>query len=134
MFINPKSTKVSEEKVSFWHGCLSAIERPRGLVSTYRWIEYEAFDEHGNHQTGKLDGIGAIIFQHEFCHLLGSLYIDHAQTFLSHKELIHSFNSGALKPYEIADETTPLLLSNYNIGDPIGGAGLAHEKIKRNLI
>lgn len=119
IFINPKITAVSQEKVSFWHGCLSAIDWPRGLVATYRWIEYDAYDENGNSKKGRLEGLGAVIFQHEFRHLLGSLYIDHAQYFIKMEELECLFKLGNLNPYEPADENVPLLLADYTIGDPI---------------
>jgi len=119
VFINPKITAVSKEKMSFWHGCLSAIDRPRGLIATYSWIEYDAYDENGWHKIDRLDGLSAIIFQHEFRHLLGSLYIDHAKNFLNLDELKSLFELGKLKPYEPADDNVPLLLSDYKVGDPI---------------
>ncbi len=119
VFINPKITAASQEKVSFWHGCLSAIDKPKGLLATYKWIEYEAYDEDGTHKTGRLDGLAAVIFQHEFRHLLGSLYIDHAKEFRSGEELTRLFEEGKLQPYAPADKDVPLLLSDYIVGTPI---------------
>ncbi|MES2614191.1 MAG: peptide deformylase [Bdellovibrionota bacterium] len=119
VFINPRITAASKEKMSFWHGCLSALDKPRGLIATYQWIEYEAYDENGHKKTGKLDGLGAVIFQHEFRHLLGSLYIDHAKIFLNQEELKQLFESHKLNPYEPANDDIPLLLADYEIGAPI---------------
>lgn len=119
IFINPKITAASHERIAFWHGCLSAASHPRGLVATYRWIEYEAYNEHGELKKGRLDGMGAVIFQHEFRHLLGSLYLDHAQCFMPFQELQERFASGKDEPYKVADASVPLLLSDYRVGESI---------------
>lgn len=119
IFINPKITKVSEDSIAFWHGCLSAQNKPMGLVATYRWLEYEALNEYGEKISGKMDAMGAVIFQHEFRHLLGSLYIDHAKLFLDYHELQAKFASGELQSYSPADESVPHLLSDYQIGESI---------------
>ncbi|MDE4948973.1 peptide deformylase, partial [Francisella tularensis subsp. holarctica] len=74
--INPKMTKASKQRVSFWHGCLSALGENRGKLATYKEIEYEAYNQHGEKITVKLDSIAAVIFQHEFTHILGSVYVD----------------------------------------------------------
>ncbi len=84
IFINPRITQVSKEYIKYWHGCLSAKGLDRGLVRTYKSLHFEAQNLEGKVFKGYLDSFAAIIFQHEFRHLLGSLYIDHA------KDLIQS--------------------------------------------
>ena len=76
VFINPKIKSASKKLTNFWHGCLSAKGQFRGQVSTYESIFYEALDENLNKVSGKLDGMAAVIFQHEFRHLLSNLYVD----------------------------------------------------------
>jgi peptide deformylase len=119
VFINPKILKVSNEHVSYWHGCLSALSSKRGKVATYKWIDYEAYNEKGEKVFGRLDDMGAVIFQHEFRHLLGELYLDYAHEYMDFDKLKIKFNSGELKPYEICDKSIPHLLSGYNVGDEI---------------
>ncbi len=119
VFINPKITKASKEKISFWHGCLSALDKPKGKIATYKWIEYEAFDHKGNLKKGKLEGMGSIIFQHEFWHLLGYLYINHAKEFLESDILQSKVKSGNIQLYKPASKEDPFLLADYVIGESI---------------
>lgn len=119
VFINHRITKVSKQRVSFWHGCLSALGEKRGKLATYKEIEYEAYNQYGEKIIGKLDSIAAVIFQHEFNHLLGSVYVDFDTQYLDYEELVTKFASGELKPYEECDENTPLLLKDYQIGKSI---------------
>ncbi|QIW10701.1 peptide deformylase [Francisella sp. LA112445] len=119
VFINPKITKASKKRVSFWHGCLSALGEKRGKLATYKEIEYEAYNQNGEKITGKLDSIAAVIFQHEFNHLLGSVYVDFDTEYMDAEELQAKFISGELKPYEECGEEVPLLLEKYQIGDTV---------------
>ncbi|AJI72726.1 polypeptide deformylase family protein [Francisella tularensis subsp. novicida D9876] len=119
VFINPKITKASKQRVSFWHGCLSALGEKRGKLATYKEIEYEAYNQHGEKITAKLDSIAAVIFQHEFNHLLGSVYVDFDTEYIDNEELQAKFASGELKPYQECGEEVPLLLEKYQIGKNI---------------
>jgi peptide deformylase len=119
VFINPKITKVSKEKKNFWHGCLSANGEDRGNVATYEWIEYESLNERGDIQTGRLDGFAAVIFQHEFRHLLNGTYLDIAKQFLPKAELDKKIKSGELPFFEITSDTLPLLIGDYTVGKSI---------------
>ena len=116
VFINPKIIKVSKQRVSFWHGCLSALGEKRGKLATYKEIEYEAYNQYGEKILGKLDSLAAVIFQHEFNHLLGSVYIDFDTEYMDYKDLQVKFESGELKAYEECGMDVPLILSNYKIG------------------
>ncbi|MDE4982286.1 peptide deformylase, partial [Francisella tularensis subsp. holarctica] len=93
-------TKASKQRVSFWLGCLSALGEKRGKLATYKEIEYEADNQHGEKITGKLDSISAVIFKHEFNHLIGSVYVDFDTEYIDNEELQAIFSSGELKPYQ----------------------------------
>lgn len=75
MFINPEWKFIESEQQGFWEGCLSVpgmrgfVERPSKLQVKYRDLE---FKEH----TIEVEGFLATVFQHEFDHLDGTLYID----------------------------------------------------------
>jgi peptide deformylase len=119
IFINPMITKVSTKKKNFWHGCLSADGEKRGNVATYEWIEYQCQNENGNIQIGRLDGFAAVIFQHEFRHLMNGTYLDVAKEFLSKTELDHEIEMGKIPFFETAPDTLPLLISGYTVGETL---------------
>lgn len=119
VFINPVITKTSKARKNFWHGCLSADGENRGNVATYEWIEYRCRNEKGEVQTGRLEGFAAVIFQHEFRHMLGGTYLDHAKHFLPKEELDLQLDSGELPFFEIASDTLPLLIDGYKVGETI---------------
>lgn len=119
VFINPKIVNASKEKVSFWHGCLSAEEQPRGKVASYKHIDIEAYDENAKKIEKRICGLAAVIFQHEFRHLLGSIYLDHTKETLSEEELQQKFAEKKLQSYEECDDSVPLLLADYKVGETI---------------
>lgn len=119
IFINPRITEVSHQKKNFWHGCLSAEGMERGNVATYEWIKYECQDTAGNLIHGKLDGFAAVIFQHEFRHLLNGTYLDVAQEFLPKSELDHQIASGKIPFFDTAPDSLPLLIEGYVIGETL---------------
>lgn len=96
VFINPMITKVSSTRKNFWHGCLSGLGEPRGNVATYEWIEYRCQNPQGARQEGRLEGFAAVIFQHEFKHLMNGTYLDVAHQFLPKAELDKKIASGEL--------------------------------------
>lgn len=116
IFINPMITKVSAERKNFWHGCLSGVGENRGNVATYEWIEYRCQNIKGEIQEGRLDGFAAVIFQHEFKHLMTGTYLDVAHQFLPKGELDQKIASGELPFFEMASDTLPLLIQGYTIG------------------
>ncbi len=75
VFINPEITKRSENKTSYEEGCLSIpdiyaeILRPEKITVRYFDLNFNRIEE-------ELDGIKARIFQHEYDHLEGILFID----------------------------------------------------------
>ena len=73
--INPKILAHSTEVVKGWEGCLS-IPGIRGLVPRYQEIEVEYTDRDGKLQKQELTDFVARIFQHEYDHLDGIVFLD----------------------------------------------------------
>jgi len=79
VFINPRLTPVSEERVSGWEGCLSFMEL-NVLVPRQRRVIVEYLDAAGAPKTLELSDFPARVVQHENDHLDGILTIDRAAT------------------------------------------------------
>lgn len=75
IFINPELLAQSANKTYYEEGCLSIpgifeeVQRPEKVTVRYFDLEFNQIEE-------ELDGIKARIFQHEFDHLNGILFID----------------------------------------------------------
>lgn len=75
VFINPEIVDQSEETWTFREGCLSLpdmnedVDRPTRVTVNY-------LDENFVEHEEELDGICARVFQHEFDHLEGKVYVD----------------------------------------------------------
>ena len=74
---NPMIVSTSEETIMMKEGCLTypflflSIVRPRKCVVKYT-------DENGDLKEGNLDGMMSRIFQHEYEHMLGRNFTEHA--------------------------------------------------------
>ncbi|MDY6901019.1 MAG: peptide deformylase [Cyanobacteriota bacterium] len=77
--INPKIVAYSDEIVKDWEGCLS-IPGIRGLVPRYRSIEVEYTDRKGNLVNQQLTDFVARIFQHEYDHFEGLVFLDRIES------------------------------------------------------
>ncbi|MEF3073542.1 peptide deformylase [Methylobacter sp. Wu1] len=75
VMINPAFEPLSDHKEKDWEGCLS-IPGIRALVPRYREILIRYTDQQGNFVELNLDGFVARIFQHEYDHLEGRVYLD----------------------------------------------------------
>ena len=73
--INPRIVAYSDEIVKDWEGCLS-IPGIRGLVPRYQTIEVEYTDRYGNLQKQEFTDFVARIFQHEYDHFEGLVFLD----------------------------------------------------------
>lgn len=80
--INPRITSHSIDMICFERdGCLSVPDLS-GNTMRYSWIEVEYYDETGTPQQERLSGYSregdftGVIFQHEYDHLQGILFID----------------------------------------------------------
>jgi peptide deformylase len=119
IFINPVITNVSSVKKNFWHACLSADGAKRGNVASFEWLEYRCQDEKGNIITGRLDGFAAVIFQHEFKHMMNGTYLDVAKDFLPKAELDYQISIGKIPFFDSANDSLPLLINGYKIGETL---------------
>lgn len=75
VFVNPVIRVLREETAGYWEGCLS-IPGLRGFVERPQHIRVSALDLSGDPIELELTGFLATVFQHEFDHLDGRLYID----------------------------------------------------------
>ncbi|MEP5341777.1 MAG: peptide deformylase [Algibacter sp.] len=82
--INPIILNHSDETVKDWEGCLS-IPGIRGLVPRYTSITVEFTDRTGKQITKTFNDFVARIFQHEFDHLNGIVFLDRLD---SNKDII----------------------------------------------
>ena len=76
VFVNPVIEVLQQEAAGYWEGCLS-IPGLRGFVERPQHISVSALDLSGKRFQLELTGFLATVFQHEFDHLDGRLYIDH---------------------------------------------------------
>ena len=76
VFVNPEILASSDRKVPYNEGCLSIpemyadVERPDRVRA--RWL-----DRNGAAHEEEIDGLLAVVLQHEMDHLNGVLFIDH---------------------------------------------------------
>lgn len=77
--INPHILAHSTEVEKGWEGCLS-VPGIRGNVPRYRAIEIEYTDRNGKLQKQELIDFVARIFQHEYDHLNGIVFLDRLES------------------------------------------------------
>ena len=78
VMINPSFQPLSEHKEKDWEGCLS-IPGIRALVPRYTQIEITYTDINAQLITMPLNGFIARVFQHEYDHLDGTVYLDRVE-------------------------------------------------------
>ncbi len=78
VMINPRFVALSEEKEKGWEGCLS-IPGIRALVPRYTAIEVTYINIEGHAVQQQFDSFVARIFQHEYDHLEGKVYLDRVE-------------------------------------------------------
>ncbi|WP_341328527.1 peptide deformylase [Methylotuvimicrobium sp. KM2] len=79
VMVNPEFNALSNEIAKDWEGCLS-IPGIRALVPRFRSISVSYLDDSGARQTQILEGFVARVFQHEYDHLDGLVYLDRVET------------------------------------------------------
>lgn len=75
VFANPNIEVLDPTTAGYWEGCLS-VPGLRGFVERPQHIRVTATDLSGNPIDLTLQGFSATVFQHEFDHLDGRLYVD----------------------------------------------------------
>ena len=78
VMINPRFKTRSNQQQKDWEGCLS-IPGIRALVSRHQHILVNYQNRNGQDQQLELDGFIARIFQHEYDHLAGLVYLDRVE-------------------------------------------------------
>ncbi len=73
--VNPKILSTSKAKIKDWEGCLS-IPGIRGLVPRHKSIKVEYFTRDGQKKQKVFKDFIARIFQHEYDHLKGIIFLD----------------------------------------------------------
>ena len=95
--INPEILWKSDEKEKDWEGCLS-IPGLRGLVSRHRRIGVRYLTRTGELRKEEYVDFLARVFQHEFDHIQGIVFIDRIESsrdLITEKEYIRSLQSHA---------------------------------------
>lgn len=75
VFVNPRIVDKSDKTCTMFEACLSFPEM-EGPVVRPSWVEVEANDLDGKLQKVRFEGDEARVFQHEYDHLDGVLYVD----------------------------------------------------------
>lgn len=78
VMINPSFKALSALTEKDWEGCLS-IPGIRALVPRYKSIKINYTNTQGQHLENELEGFVARVFQHEFDHLEGTVYLDRVE-------------------------------------------------------
>ncbi|MCK5355868.1 MAG: peptide deformylase [Methyloprofundus sp.] len=78
LMINPSFEPLAQDQEKDWEGCLS-IPGIRALVPRYENIKISFSDQQGKPQVLLADGFIARIFQHEYDHLNGLVYLDRVE-------------------------------------------------------
>jgi peptide deformylase len=78
VMINPAFQTLSDTTEKDWEGCLS-IPGIRALVPRYKEILINYTNQQGDLVEARLEGFVARVFQHEFDHLEGTVYLDRVE-------------------------------------------------------
>lgn len=97
VLVNPKIVEFSDATDEETEGCLS-FPGMSGDVIRSKWIKVEAFTPRGKRIKKKLKGWEARIFQHEYDHLDGIVYIDKLSDYT--KEKIQANLNKLIEEYE----------------------------------
>lgn len=75
VYVNPKISVLDPEQAGYWEGCLS-VPNMMGYVERPQHIKVDYLNQAGDASSIELTGFLATVFQHEFDHLDGVLYVD----------------------------------------------------------
>lgn len=75
--INPEILEYTGDTVQLWDGCLSSGVKPMfAKTKRYKTVKVRYINREGKVITEKLSGFMAHVFQHEFDHIKGVLFVD----------------------------------------------------------
>lgn len=75
VFVNPTIRVLDANTAGYWEGCLS-VPGLRGFVERPQHVRIDYLNEAGESKSLELHGFSATVFQHEFDHLDGKLFVD----------------------------------------------------------
>jgi peptide deformylase len=75
VYVNPTITVINDSAKGYWEGCLS-VPNMMGYVERPQHIRVDYLNTEGKKASIELEGFLATVFQHEFDHLDGVLYVD----------------------------------------------------------
>lgn len=75
VYVNPSITVLADDQAGYWEGCLS-VPGMMGYVERPQHIRVDYLDAEGRPASCEAQGFLATVFQHEFDHLDGILYVD----------------------------------------------------------
>lgn len=78
LMVNPQYQVIDATVIKDWEGCLS-VPGIRALVPRYRAVKVDYQDAQGKACQIALQGFPARVFQHEFDHLQGLVYLDRVE-------------------------------------------------------
>lgn len=95
VYINPTITALPGDEAGYWEGCLS-VPGMMGYVERPQHIRVDYTDQEGHPASLEAHGFLATVFQHEFDHLDGILYVDRIEDMsrFSFEEEYIQFHSG----------------------------------------
>ncbi len=93
--INPRLLAHSKETIHDWEGCLS-VPGIRGIVPRYKWVEIAYTARDGRRVRQRLTNFIARIFQHEFDHINGRVFLDRVK---DTRTLMTDFEYARQRPY-----------------------------------
>ena len=95
VYINPTITPLQGDSAGYWEGCLS-VPGMMGYVERPQSIRVDYTDRSGNPAVKEAHGFLATVFQHEFDHLDGILYVDRIEdrSLFSFEEEYLTFHAG----------------------------------------
>jgi peptide deformylase len=101
--VNPKLMSYSDELTHLQggEGCLSVEREAKGLIHRHKRVTVKGyFLEDGKlvNKTIKLKGYLAIVFQHEYDHLFGTLFVDRINP---------------VNPFEVPSNSTPVVFKDF---------------------
>ncbi len=77
--INPQIISHSQTEVKGWEGCLS-VPGLRGMIPRFEMVEVSYSDRQGRSQQQSFTDFVARIFQHEYDHLQGKVFLDRLES------------------------------------------------------
>lgn len=75
VYVNPRINVIDKAESGYWEGCLS-VPGMMGYVERPQHIRVDYLDEKATPRSLEAKGFAATVFQHEFDHLYGTLYVD----------------------------------------------------------